>query len=153
MTSLTGDPATQQSPSAAGPRFEVVLASDALMYHILSCWTGGKDDTVSRVALASSRATFDEELHWRLRALRRATDPELLFVSGAQQRQATSICRDCPVKRECAAEALDNKEEYGVWGGLTERQRRTLLKTHPHVESWAALLAVRHARCAPAGTG
>lgn len=108
---------------------------------------------MSRVALASSRTTFDEELHWRLRALCRATDPELLFVSGAQQRQATSICRDCPVKRECAAEALDNKEEYGVWGGLTERQRRSLLKTHPHVESWATVLARHRARRARPGTG
>lgn len=94
-----------------------------------------------------------DDRNWRMRARCGSSDTERLFVSGAPQREAASICRKCPVIQECAADALDNNMEYGVWGGLTERQRRTLLKTHPHVESWAALLAVRHARCAPAGTG
>jgi len=38
--------------------------------------------------------------------------------------------------RECGAEALDNKVEFGVWGGMTERQRRALLKKNPQVASW-----------------
>ena len=39
--------------------------------------------------------------------------------------------------QECGADALDNKVEFGVWGGMTERQRRALLKQHPEVVSWA----------------
>ena len=39
--------------------------------------------------------------------------------------------------QECGADALDNKVEFGVWGGMTERQRRALLKQHPDVVSWA----------------
>jgi hypothetical protein len=39
--------------------------------------------------------------------------------------------------RECAADALDNQVEYGIWGGMTERRRRALLKAHPEVVSWA----------------
>jgi WhiB family redox-sensing transcriptional regulator len=41
---------------------------------------------------------------------------------------------------QCGAEALDNKVEFGVWGGMTERKRRAMLKTYPEVVSWSALL-------------
>ena len=41
----------------------------------------------------------------------------------------------------CLAEALDNRIEWGVWGGMTERERRALLKRHPEVDSWAEYLA------------
>jgi WhiB family redox-sensing transcriptional regulator len=47
---------------------------------------------------------------------------------------------------ECAAEALDNRMEFGVWGGLTERQRRALLKRHPDVDSWVEFLRPREHR-------
>lgn len=46
---------------------------------------------------------------------------------------------------QCGADALDNRVEFGVWGGMTERQRRALLKQHPEVESWAEFFeAQRH---------
>ena len=51
------------------------------------------------------------------------------------------ICRPCPVVVECLADALDNEIEFGVWGGMTERQRRALLKRHPDVDSWSDFLA------------
>ena len=73
---------------------------------------------------------------WVSKALCRGTDPDALFVRGARQRQAAVICRRCPVMTECGAEALNNKVEFGVWGGMTERQRRSLLKQHPEVVSW-----------------
>jgi WhiB family transcriptional regulator, redox-sensing transcriptional regulator len=73
---------------------------------------------------------------WVAKALCKQTDPDALFVRGAAQRKAAVICRHCPVMQECAAEALDNKVEFGVWGGMTERQRRALLKQHPEIESW-----------------
>lgn len=83
---------------------------------------------------------------WVSQARCRDTDPDELFVRGAAQRQAVLICRRCPVIRECAAEALDNRLEFGVWGGLTERQRRALLKANPNVTSWAEYFAGRAAR-------
>ena len=73
---------------------------------------------------------------WVSKALCRGTDPDALFVRGARQREAAVICRRCPVMTECGAEALNNKVEFGVWGGMTERQRRALLKQHPEVVSW-----------------
>ena len=44
---------------------------------------------------------------------------------------------------ECAVDSLDNRVEFGVWGGMTERQRRALLKQHPEVVSWAEVFAAR----------
>ncbi len=81
---------------------------------------------------------------WVSRASCRSTDPEELFVRGAAQKKAAAaICRHCPVAAECLAEALDNNMEFGVWGGMTERQRRALHKQHPDVESWSEFIAAR----------
>ncbi len=77
---------------------------------------------------------------WTTRAVCATQDPDLLFVTGAAQREAAKLCRGCPVKLECLADALDNKVEFGVWGGLTERQRRALLKRNPEVTSWHEVL-------------
>jgi WhiB family redox-sensing transcriptional regulator len=63
-------------------------------------------------------------------------DPDALFVQGAEQNVAKRICRSCPVRYECLADALDNRIEFGVWGGMTERERRALLRRHPQVTSW-----------------
>ena len=61
---------------------------------------------------------------------------ENLPMSAAEIRLAKSICRSCPVRYECLADALDNRIEFGVWGGMTERERRALLRRHPQVPSW-----------------
>ena len=82
-----------------------------------------------------------ERGEWVTLAVCRAGDPDALFVRGAEQRKAAAICRRCPVQMECRADALDNKVEFGVWGGLTERQRRALLRKNPHITSWAHYLA------------
>ncbi|WP_191499944.1 WhiB family transcriptional regulator [Mycobacterium simulans] len=57
------------------------------------------------------------------------------LCAGAAQRNAAAICRHCPVIQECATDALDNALEYGIWGGMTERQRRALPNRHPEVVS------------------
>jgi WhiB family redox-sensing transcriptional regulator len=80
---------------------------------------------------------------WVSKARCRSIDPDELFVGGAAQRKAAVICRDCPVIAECLADALDNRMEFGVWGGMTERQRRALLKQHPEVVSWAEFFAAQ----------
>jgi WhiB family redox-sensing transcriptional regulator len=51
----------------------------------------------------------------------------------------------CVVRTECLADALDNRIEFGVWGGLTERERRALLKKRPNVTSWRRLLEAARA--------
>jgi WhiB family redox-sensing transcriptional regulator len=70
----------------------------------------------------------------------RTADPDELFVEGAAQNRAKALCTGCPVRTECLAHALDGRIEYGVWGGMTERERRSLLRRRPSVRSWQALL-------------
>lgn len=81
---------------------------------------------------------FDAE--WAAQAACRSTDPDTLFVQGAAQNRAKAICLGCQVRTECLADALDNRVEFGVWGGMTERERRALLRRRPNVSSWRALL-------------
>src|SRR5690348_12472830 len=78
---------------------------------------------------------------WTARAACRDSDPDALFVQGAAQNRAKAVCFGCPVRAECLAAALDNGVEFGVWGGLTERERRALLRRRPNVTSWQRLLS------------
>lgn len=78
---------------------------------------------------------------WPARGRCAGSDPDALFVQGKEQRSAKIVCKGCPVVAECLADALDNRTEFGVWGGMTERERRALLKAHPEVTSWASLFA------------
>lgn len=82
-----------------------------------------------------------ERGEWVTKAKCREGDPDALFVRGAEQRKAAVICRHCPVMDQCRADALDNRVEFGVWGGLTERQRRALLRKNPEIENWSRYLA------------
>lgn len=81
-------------------------------------------------------STYD----WASRGACRETDPDSLFVQGAAQNRAKTVCMSCPVRTECLADALDNRIEFGVWGGMTERERRALLRRRPNVRSWRRLL-------------
>ena len=65
-----------------------------------------------------------------------SNDPDALFVRGAAQQNAKVVCQKCPVIAECLADALDNRTEFGVWGGKTERERRAMLRRYPNVTSW-----------------
>lgn len=89
----------------------------------------------------TSRESFHDRGEWVTQARCREVDPDELFVQGAEQRKAVAICRHCPVVLQCRADALDNRVEFGVWGGMTERQRRALLRKHPEIESWANFFA------------
>ena len=83
---------------------------------------------------------------WATQAACRTTDPDSLFVQGAAQNRAKAICVACTVRTECLADALDNRIEFGVWGGRTERERRALLRQNPSVASWWNLFAEGRAR-------
>jgi len=81
------------------------------------------------------------DMEWTLRAACRSSDAEALYVSGAAQHEATRICRECPVRYQCLARALDMRDEHGVWGGLTDRERRAIRRRHPEVTDWQGLFA------------
>jgi WhiB family redox-sensing transcriptional regulator len=80
------------------------------------------------------------DVDWGERAVCRAADPDELFVEGAAQNRAKALCVGCEVRAECLAYALDNRVEFGVWGGMTDRERRALLRRRPTVTSWRRLL-------------
>ncbi|MBK3627102.1 WhiB family transcriptional regulator [Streptomyces sp. MBT49] len=82
----------------------------------------------------------DEQETWGEHAICRTADPDELFVDGAAQNRAKALCTGCPVRTECLAHALDKRIEHGVWGGMTERERRSLLRRRPLVTSWRRLL-------------
>jgi WhiB family transcriptional regulator, redox-sensing transcriptional regulator len=75
------------------------------------------------------------EAHWREDAACRVADPEDMLADSARQKRAKAVCLGCPVRTECLVDALDNREEWGVWGGMTERERRALLRRRPNVTS------------------
>jgi WhiB family transcriptional regulator, redox-sensing transcriptional regulator len=64
-------------------------------------------------------------LGWQDRALCAQTDPEAFFPEkGGSTREAKKVCRACEVRTECLEYALENDERFGIWGGLSERERR-----------------------------
>jgi len=68
-------------------------------------------------------------LAWQDRALCSQTDPEAFFPEkGGSTRDAKKVCVGCEVKAECLDYALRNDERFGIWGGLSERERRKLKK-------------------------
>ena len=90
---------------------------------------------------SQNSTTIQGTSDWSTRGTCVGTDPDALFVQGKEQRSAKVVCRECPVALECLSDALDNRTEFGVWGGMTERERRALLRRHPGVRSWREVLS------------
>jgi WhiB family redox-sensing transcriptional regulator len=82
--------------------------------------------------LASSLALGNADYSWRVNAICRDTDPELFFPVGTtgqallQIAKAKGVCCQCPVKVECLDFAIDTNQDTGIWGGLSEDERRNL---------------------------
>lgn len=71
----------------------------------------------------------DNALAWQSDALCAQTDPEAFFPEkGGSTRDAKKICASCEVRAQCLEYALQNDERFGIWGGLSERERRKLRK-------------------------
>ena len=85
-------------------------------------------ETVRERPIAAEPA--DEELlAWQSDSLCAQTDPEAFFPEkGGSTRDAKKICGSCEVRAQCLEYALQNDERFGIWGGLSERERRKLRK-------------------------
>jgi WhiB family redox-sensing transcriptional regulator len=67
------------------------------------------------------------EERWQDNALCAQTDPDAFFPDkGGSTREAKKTCRSCEVRAECLEYALEHDERFGIWGGLSERERRRL---------------------------
>ena len=68
-----------------------------------------------------------EERRWQERANCLGVDPDLFFPErGASTREAKGVCAGCEVRIECLEYALQNSEKFGIWGGMSERERRRI---------------------------
>jgi WhiB family transcriptional regulator, redox-sensing transcriptional regulator len=77
-------------------------------------------DLVDIVLLGRDRA-------WQRQANCMGVDPDLFFPErGASTREAKEVCRGCVVREDCLEYALANGEKFGIWGGLSERERRKI---------------------------
>ncbi|NLZ98714.1 MAG: WhiB family transcriptional regulator [Micrococcus sp.] len=71
----------------------------------------------------------DGQLAWQADALCAQTDPEAFFPEkGGSTRDAKKVCGACLVQEQCLEYALANDERFGIWGGMSERERRRLRK-------------------------
>jgi WhiB family transcriptional regulator, redox-sensing transcriptional regulator len=72
---------------------------------------------------------------WHQQAACLSVDPELFFPNGttgdhAQQATvAKRVCMACPVRVTCLEFALESRQDFGVWGGMTEEERRSLRRS------------------------
>lgn len=79
---------------------------------------GNKSVDEELLGLSADRA-------WQDQANCLGVDPDLFFPErGASTREAKEVCRGCVVRDECLEYALANGEKFGIWGGLSERERR-----------------------------
>jgi WhiB family redox-sensing transcriptional regulator len=69
------------------------------------------------------------DMAWQDFANCRGADPDLFFPErGASTRTAKSICRECTVQDQCLEFAIVSSEKFGIWGGMSERERRKIRK-------------------------
>ena len=89
--------------------------------------TGVTADTAPQGLYAVDEFADEGVLSWQDRALCAQTDPEAFFPEkGGSTREAKRVCTSCEVRAECLEYALANDERFGIWGGLSERERRKL---------------------------
>ena len=68
-----------------------------------------------------------EDRGWQRKANCMCVDPDLFFPErGASTREAKEVCRGCVVREDCLEYALANGEKFGIWGGMSERERRRI---------------------------
>ena len=93
---------------------------------------GGIEASAMSTSTAAAGPTRDSRADWRDEAACRDADPELFFPDGdirsarAQVKMAKLICRGCPVSATCLSWALASGQQAGIWGGMTEDERRRL---------------------------
>ena len=80
-----------------------------------------------------------DESSWQLQANCLGVDPDLFFPErGASTKEAKAVCRGCTVREDCLEYALANGEKFGIWGGLSERERRRIRRQRALARAAAA---------------
>jgi len=109
----------------AGEDFDAFLRRESSIAPVAPVTLG----TMEMPSLLELADGGDVELSWQERALCAQTDPEAFFPEkGGSTREAKKVCVSCEVRSECLEYALAHDERFGIWGGLSERERRRLKK-------------------------
>ena len=81
--------------------------------------------TTSSITVSAVPVEPDADWHDHAKCL--GVDPDLFFPErGASTREAKEVCRGCEVRHDCLEFALQNGEKFGIWGGMSERERRRI---------------------------
>lgn len=88
------------------------------------------------------RKPMEKNFAWQLEGVCRSEDPEMFFlpynIRMSEKRKyierAKAVCRTCPVIEQCLQYALDTEEQYGIWGGLSENERRVILRRRSNLK-------------------
>lgn len=84
-------------------------------------------DEIVAITDTPSESDPDDPEAWKELAICSQTDPEIFFPEkGGSTREAKAVCRGCPVRKDCLQAALDRDERFGIWGGYSERERRSM---------------------------
>ena len=84
----------------------------------------------------------DGKSGWQARANCMGVDPDLFFPErGGSTREAKDVCRGCVVREDCLEYALANGEKFGIWGGMSERERRRVRRARALSQRQAAALS------------
>ena len=88
--------------------------------------------TTSSITVSAVPVEPDPDWHDYANCL--GVDPDLFFPEpGASTREAKEVCRGCEVRHDCLEFALQNGEKFGIWGGLSERERRRIRRQRAQV--------------------
>lgn len=80
-------------------------------------------------------------MFWQDQARCRQYNPELFFdPRGRAERRAKAVCVRCPVQMDCLLLALESRAEFGVWGGMSTKERRVLLRRAPTALEWRPMI-------------
>lgn len=108
MWNLTGNQAPEERQETRGATISHLPSASNSLFH--SLWGLGYDEG---------------ELGWLDRALCAETDPDIFFPEkGGSTAPATSVCQNCEVRGECLEYALANDIRHGIWGGMSDNDRR-----------------------------
>jgi WhiB family redox-sensing transcriptional regulator len=113
--------------SVADPTLEDLLAGDLLEDLVDEDDEDAEDEDSDDAALelVLGQGDAETEINWQEQALCAQTDPESFFPEkGGSTREAKRVCMSCEVRVACLEYALENDERFGIWGGLSERERR-----------------------------
>ncbi|MEI7888247.1 MAG: WhiB family transcriptional regulator [Actinomycetes bacterium] len=81
----------------------------------------------------------DPEKSWQVLSNCLGVDPDLFFPErGASTKDAKAVCQGCVVREDCLEYALSNREKFGIWGGLSERERRRIRRERAQARTMTA---------------